>query len=422
MQRGTVIQERYELEHPLGHGGMAEVWCARDQRLARSVAIKFLAPKLAEDPEFLVRFFSEAQAVARISDPHVVGVLDFGQHEGEPFLVMEYVPGGTLSELVGQPIVPERVCEIIADAARGVAAAHAQGLIHRDIKPGNILLDDEGHAKIADFGIAAATGTENLTATGAAIGSPHYISPEHVSAKEVTPRSDVYSFGIVLFELLTGCRPFGGDNVTAIAIAQVETDPPVPGSINPDVPEALDALVLKCLAKDPEARFQSADELARALEQHSVPVPIGATGVMSAETLSEETPSGRPRVLAGTVVILMLLGLASAGVFASARRQAPPPATAPDDGSAQEAPPAPVPTPTPTFSAAAVPASRPGAPAPQDEPKEEEEEEKEESTKPTPKPKPSDPEPEDEPEEEAPSPPPSPASSPSPDPESSPTS
>src|SRR5688572_763357 len=251
MNAGDSIQARYELTELLGRGGMAEVWLAQDSHLGRRVAIKFLAPQLSVDPEFLVRFFSEAQAVARISHPNVVTVLDFGEYEDAPYLVMEHVPGGPLTDKVGEPHEPDWAFEVLADAARAAGAAHHHGIVHRDIKPGNILLGDDGQAKLADFGIASSGLSERLTATGAAIGSPHYISPEQASGRDATPASDVYGLGIVLYELLTGVRPFEGDNITAIAIAHVEQEPAPPSTHVPELDPAIDALVLRCLAKDP---------------------------------------------------------------------------------------------------------------------------------------------------------------------------
>ena len=158
VRRGDLIAERYKLTDGLGRGGMAEVWCARDVRLDRSVAVKFVAREFSEDPEFLVRFFNEAQSVASLTHPNVVSVLDFGQTEDCPYLVMEYVSGGSLADLVGEPLMPERALELIELAARGAGAAHAKGVVHRDLKPANILLDDEGRPKLADFGIAASRG------------------------------------------------------------------------------------------------------------------------------------------------------------------------------------------------------------------------------------------------------------------------
>ncbi|MGH2819545.1 MAG: serine/threonine-protein kinase, partial [Actinomycetota bacterium] len=178
VSKGDLIQNRYRLEEMLGRGGMAVVWHAFDERLERPVAVKLIAPQYAEDPEFLVRFFSEAQSVARVSHPNVVSVLDFGEIEGRPFLVMQYVPGGSVARLCKEgPLMPERSMEIVIDAARGAGAAHNAELVHRDVKTANILLEEDGTAKLADFGIAATSAGEGLTATGTAIGSPHYISP-----------------------------------------------------------------------------------------------------------------------------------------------------------------------------------------------------------------------------------------------------
>ena len=318
-----MIQGRYVLDKPLGTGGMAEVWCARDQRMERSVAIKFLSPVLAEEAEFLVRFFSEAQTVAKINHPSVVAILDFGEHEDRPYLVMEYVDGGSLADLVGQPLLPETAFEMVAAAARGAGAAHAAGLVHRDVKPANILLDKHCGAKIADFGIASSRAAERLTATGAAIGSPHYISPEQVSAAQVTPRSDVYSFGVVLFELLTGQKPFDAENVTAIAIAHVDKEPPVPSSINPDLSPAVDAVLLRCLAKDPEERFADGNALAEVLENfdHSAVIPAGGYVDLVDDDDEYTLSSHGRRVLVGTTLILLLFGLAAAGVVASNRSE-----------------------------------------------------------------------------------------------------
>src|SRR5687768_12967168 len=230
MEQGDQIQERYVLEESLGRGGMAEVWRALDRNLDRPVAIKFLVPQLTADPEFLVRFFSEAQSVAGLSHPNVVSVLDFGEADGSPYLVMEYVPRGAVTELTGKPVQPERAAESVRDAARGAGAAHEKGIVHRDIKPGNILLCDDGRAVVADFGIALTAFSEKLTATGQVIGSPHYIAPEQAAGKGSRPESDVYALGVVLYELLTGHPPFDADNATAIAIAHVDREPDPPSN------------------------------------------------------------------------------------------------------------------------------------------------------------------------------------------------
>lgn len=275
MNGPSVIADRYRLDQEIGRGGMAEVWRAHDLRLGRDVAVKLMSPALASDPGYLVRFFSEAQAVASINDRHVVAVLDFGETDDRPFLVMELVTGGCLSDVTGAPVDPGYATTVVAEAARGAGAAHAAGIVHRDIKPGNILLSDEG-VKLGDFGIASASGAEKLTATGATLGSPHYMSPEQATGAPVTPASDVYSLGCVLYELLTGTRPFQGDNITAIAIAHAERDPEPPRAVTPDLDPVLDALVMRCLAKDPEQRYRDGNELAAALEAHAQDRPLVA--------------------------------------------------------------------------------------------------------------------------------------------------
>lgn len=336
MNAGDKIQDRYRLEEPLGEGGMAEVWRALDQRLERTVAIKVMAGPLAADPIFLVRFFSEAQSVARISHPNVVSVLDFGQHDDRPFLVMEHVGGGSVADLSGERLTVERAYELVRGAARGAGAAHELGIVHRDVKPGNILLTEDGTAKLADFGIAAATGGESLTGTGAAIGSPHYISPEQAAGAGATPRSDVYSLGIVLYELLTGRRPFEGDNVTAVAIAQVEQEPLPPSEHVPQLAPSVDALVLACLAKDPQQRPADGNALASALEWDEVPVAPAAGTMATPE--AEATDEGvvekvtRRGILVGLLVAGLLAILLAGSVLLSAGPDSPvPTAIAEDD-------------------------------------------------------------------------------------------
>jgi serine/threonine-protein kinase len=244
---------------------MAEVWRAHDQVLERTVAIKFLATGSADNPEFLARLFHEAQSIAAISHPNVIGVLDYGTTTAGPYLVMEYAPGGSLGDLTGTPLAPERAIEIMRQVAAGAGAAHAKGIVHRDIKPGNILSCEDGSVKLADFGIASSEVATNLTSTGAAIGSPHYISPEQAMGEHATPRADVYAMGVVLYELLSGRLPFEGGNATAIAIAHVEEDPQPLSALLPELDPQLDALVMTCLAKQPEARFADGNALAAAL-------------------------------------------------------------------------------------------------------------------------------------------------------------
>src|SRR5687768_5513369 len=240
MYGGGLIKCRYRLEQELGKGGMATVWRAHDLRLERPVAMKFLMPPMAEDPEFLVRFFTEAQQVARLSHPNVVRVLDFGEGEDCPYLVMEYLSGGSLQDITGTPMEPSRAISLISGAALGAGAAHEAGMVHRDLKPGNIMLGEEGTPKVGDFGIAVTKANERLTATGTAIGSPHYVSPEQASGRPIGPASDVYSLGVVLYELLTGKRPFERDSAMQLAIAHVEETPEPPSAVEPTLSPAID--------------------------------------------------------------------------------------------------------------------------------------------------------------------------------------
>ena len=265
MKAGDLIQDRYLLEERLGKGGMGAVWRARDQRLNRTVGIKVMAPELTEEPEFLVRFLREAQSIARINHPNVVSVLDFGESHENPFLVMEYVPGRSIDEMTGSPMDPKRATAIVAQAADAAGAAHAQGVVHRDIKPANILLTEDERVKLVDFGIASLENVDRITQTGTTIGSPHYISPEQATGEKATSRSDVYSLGIVLFELLTGQRPFEGETVAAVAMAHVDEAARAPSELVPGLDPELDAIVLRTLAKDPADRFVDGRELAEAL-------------------------------------------------------------------------------------------------------------------------------------------------------------
>ena len=380
MKAGEHVQDRYELIEPLGRGGMAEVWLARDGRLERDVAVKFMAANLCHDPEFLVRFFTEAQAVARISHPNVVSVLDFGDYEDRPYLVMEYVPGGALSALTGEPLLPERAVELVTGAARGAGAAHAAGLVHRDVKPANILLDSSGEPKLADFGIASSAPCEKLTATGTAIGSPHYISPEQASGGTVTPASDVYSLGAVLYELLTGAPPFDADNVTAIAIAHVEK-PPVPPSVRvAELPEHLDSIVLSCLAKDPAARPRDGAALAEALESGTATattwVPAVAVDDVYEEEDDFEEPAVKKRWLVPTLLALSLLLALAGAVYVSGRpddvaeagTSHPPRRTEAGEPKKPKKP-----TPEPTIAPTGAPAALPATPSPTSNPEPEEE-------------------------------------------------
>ena len=333
MNAGEHIQGRYRLEQELGKGGMATVWRAHDLRLERPVAMKFLMPPMAEDPEFLVRFFTEAQQVARLSHPNVVRVLDFGEGDDCPYLVMEYLSGGSLQDLTGAPMEPSRAISLISAAALGAGAAHEAGMVHRDLKPGNIMLGEEGTPKVGDFGIAVTKANERLTATGTAIGSPHYVSPEQASGRPIGPGSDVYSLGVVLYELLTGKRPFERDNAMQLAIAHVEETPEPPSAVEPTLSPAIDEVVMRCLAKDPEARFSNGAEMATALGRLDATgtapfaVAVSAAPATASETraataavheVEDETPVARNarRIASVAALAALFLGLLVFGVMA----------------------------------------------------------------------------------------------------------
>jgi eukaryotic-like serine/threonine-protein kinase len=392
MHTGQVVNERYALEEPIGRGGMAEVWRAHDNRLNRTVAIKFLAPGAKENPEFLARLFNEARSVASISHPHVTGVLDYGTTDDGPYLVMEYVPGGSLSDLTGDPLPAERAIEIVRQVASGAGAAHARGVVHRDIKPGNILLCDDGSVKLADFGIALSSkALTKLTATGAAIGSPHYISPEQAMGERATPRSDVYSMGVVLYELLTGVLPFDGGNATAIAISHVDAAPPPPSSVEAGLDPRLEAIVMRCLDKQPEARFENGDELAVALAAEQVGAALvpaeveQVTAELGAALGTPTPPRARSVIVKRTVgaltLVVLLVGIgihltASPSVAEPDRPRhpgvkkthSPPRSKSSPVGSTTSTAPSmaasPTPTPTPTRTERSHPVVRPSRPAP----------------------------------------------------------
>ena len=280
------LGDRYQVGELLGRGGMAEVHEGRDLRLGRRVAIKILKPELARDPSFLSRFRREAQSAASLNHPNIVAVYDTGEDvlgdgpQGTvvPFIVMELVEGVTLKELLhsGNRLVPERSLEITAGILAALDYSHRHGIIHRDIKPGNVMLTTTGTVKVMDFGIARATADagQTGTSTSTVLGTAAYLSPEQAQGKAVDARSDLYSTGVVLFELLTRRTPFIGDAPVAVAFAHVNEDPPAPSSVDPTVPADLDPLVLKALAKDPAARYQSAVEFRSDVERAIAGVPM----------------------------------------------------------------------------------------------------------------------------------------------------
>jgi len=260
-----VYSGRYEIVEHLARGGMAEVYVAHDQLLDRRVALKVLFPEFAADRSFVERFRREARSAAALNHPNIVSVYDTGEENGTYYIVMEYVEGRTLRDIIRSegPLLPQRAADIGADIAGALAFAHRHGVVHRDVKPGNVLIDRAGRVKVTDFGIARAGGDmqENLTQTGAVMGTATYFSPEQAQGGAIDPRSDVYSLGVVLYEMATGRPPFSGDSPVAIAYQHVRETPPPPSSVNADVPPDLEACVLKCMAKNPANRYATADDL-----------------------------------------------------------------------------------------------------------------------------------------------------------------
>jgi beta-lactam-binding protein with PASTA domain/tRNA A-37 threonylcarbamoyl transferase component Bud32 len=258
-----VFSERYELTHLVARGGMAEVYRARDRLLDRPVALKVLFPELSVDRAFVERFRREAQAAAKLSHPNIVPVFDWGEDAGAYFIVMEYVEGRPLSALLRErgPLEPVRAAEIASQVAAALASAHRHGVVHRDIKPGNVLITDDGQVKVTDFGIARAINTEDsLTQTGAVMGTATYFSPEQAEGLSVDARSDIYSLGVVLFEMLTGRPPFLGDTPVSVASKHVRDAPPTPRELLETVPVELEAVVMKAMAKQPAQRYQGAED------------------------------------------------------------------------------------------------------------------------------------------------------------------
>ena len=235
-----VLLDRYEVGRLLGAGGMAEVFEGRDRLLARRVAIKVPLSQHVHDPDFAQRFRREAQAAASLSHPGVVAVYDTGSEDGTHFIVMEYVDGRTLKDIIRAegPLYPDRAAEIAADVCAALAAAHARGLVHRDVKPANIMLMPDGRVKLMDLGIARVAAGETATQTAAMLGTAQYISPEQAQGQTVDYRSDLYSLGVVLYEMVTGRPPFTGDSPVAIAYQHVQEAPTAPSRANPDVPPA----------------------------------------------------------------------------------------------------------------------------------------------------------------------------------------
>ena len=328
MERQT-IGDRYRVEARIGQGGMAEVFRGFDPSLDRTVAIKVLLPPFDRDAGFVTRFRREAQAAARLNHPNIVGVYDAGADGDTQYIVMEYIEGRTLASFMaggGRP-TPVQAVELASKVAAALAAAHAQGIVHRDIKPANVMVTRAGEVKVMDFGIARIQTDATAPQTSSVIGTPAYFSPEQAQGQIVDARSDIYSLGCVLYELLAHRQPFSGDTPVAIAYKQVNEAPVPPSQINADVPPRLDAVVMKCMAKNPANRYQSAEELMADLERVKQGQEVEATPLLPAgdaaatqviarqatQVMPPTEPEGSGRkvwlgILIGILVVAILLG------------------------------------------------------------------------------------------------------------------
>src|SRR4051812_16647742 len=260
VDRDTLIDGRYRVIKRLGSGGMADVYLVEDQQLGRRVALKLLYRRLAQDVQFVERFRREASSAAQLQHPNIVSIFDRGEWDGTYYIAMEYIEGRTLKQIVRErgPAPPDAAVDIVLQILRAARFAHQRGVVHRDIKPHNVLIDEEGRVKVADFGIARA-GASDMTETGSVMGTAQYLSPEQAQGKPVDARSDLYSIGIVLYEMLTGTVPFDGESPVTVALKQVSEAPVPPRVRNPEVPATLDAVVMRAMEKDPARRYQTAD-------------------------------------------------------------------------------------------------------------------------------------------------------------------
>ena len=299
----TLFDGRYRIQRKLGAGGMADVYLAEDQELGRRVAIKILNGRHANDAQFIERFRREAKNAAALNHPNIVSIYDRGEAEDTYYIAMEFLDGRTLKELiVGHGAAPVRVAiEYARQILSALRFAHRHGIVHRDIKPHNVLVDAEGRVKVTDFGIARA-GTSQMTETGSIVGTAQYLSPEQARGGEVDQRSDLYSLGVVLYELLTGKTPFEGDTPVEVAMKHLSNAPKPPSELRKDIPPELDMVVLRALAKDPNDRYQSADEMEGDLDRVARGLPIAAATVDTATQVMRRPPATQVESTAATMI------------------------------------------------------------------------------------------------------------------------
>ena len=321
--QGKVLAGRYEVGELLGRGGMAEVYLATDQVLDRPVAFKILGGWLANDATFVERFRREALAAARISHPNLVAVFDAGSEDGVHYIVMEHVAGETLGDLLRKEgrLDPARATRIATDVAEALGVAHAARMVHRDVKPANVMLTPDGRTKLMDLGIARSLDGESITRASSILGTAGYVSPEQARGDPVDHRSDVYSLGCVLYEMLTGRQPFEAADPLAVAYKHVHETPARPTSLEPSIPPALEAVTSRAMEKDPAARFQSVADMASALDVRTAPMtpatattplpPVGATTPLPAVAGTDTLPRRVDRPPRGRRLMPLLLALAA---------------------------------------------------------------------------------------------------------------
>jgi len=324
---GELIAGRYELEKLVGSGGMSNVFRAHDRLLERTVALKILHEQFTRDEDYVERFRREARAVAQLAHPNIVTVIDRGEQDSRQYIVFEFVEGENLKEVVSRgPLAVHDALELALQVARALAFAHTRGLVHRDVKPQNVLLNEDGQAKVTDFGIARSLDVQGVTQTGTVLGTSDYIAPEQARGQKVDPKTDVYSLGVVLYELLTGEVPFSGDNFVAVAMRHVNEPAPSVLERRPDCSVRLDLAIQRAMAKDPADRFESMDDFVAELEACLAGLADwgaeGATMVVPARRARARLPRGERRARAVALPLLLaalVVAAIAGGVFLLAR-------------------------------------------------------------------------------------------------------